>query len=162
MRQVEILAANSFDNFKISVKASDVLMAISAYRQIADLVDAPLHIGITEAGSLIGGTVRSAIGLGALLLEGIGDTIRVSLASDPVNEVRVAWDMLKCLGLRYRGVRLIACPSCSRQNFDVIATGQRSGKSFCRYKRRCRGRRYRLLCKWTGGIKASRHWSYRC
>ena len=97
-------------------------MAMAAYRKIADQIDSPLHLGITEAGGTRSGTVKSAVGLGALLLDGIGDTLRISLAADPVEEVRVGWDLLKSLRLRSRGVNLIACPSCSRQNFDVIAT----------------------------------------
>ncbi|WP_460237915.1 flavodoxin-dependent (E)-4-hydroxy-3-methylbut-2-enyl-diphosphate synthase [Aurantivibrio plasticivorans] len=122
MRHVEILAKHNFDNFKVSVKASDIFMAVDAYRELAKLIEQPLHLGITEAGGLRNGTVKSSIGLGALLMDGIGDTIRVSLAADPVEEVKVAWDMLKSLKLRSKGINFIACPSCSRQNFDVIKT----------------------------------------
>ena len=122
LRHIEILDQLDFHEFKVSLKASDVFMAMAAYRLIAGQVDNPLHLGITEAGGLRSGTVKSAIGLGALLLDGIGDTLRISLAADPVEEVRVGWDLLKALRLRSRGVNLIACPSCSRQNFDVIAT----------------------------------------
>lgn len=122
MRHVEILDKFNFDNFKLSIKSSDIYMAIESYRKISDLIDQPLHLGITESGSLKSGTVRSSIGLGALLMDGIGDTIRVSLASDPVDEVGVGWEMLKSLNLRSRGVKIIACPSCSRQNFQVIKT----------------------------------------
>ena len=122
MRQVDILDKLNFDNFKLSLKASDVMMTIAAYRLIANKIDQPLHLGITEAGSFRSGTVKSAVGLGALLLDGIGDTLRISLAADPVEEVRVGWDLLKSLKLRNKGVNLIACPSCSRQNFDVIKT----------------------------------------
>ena len=122
MRQVKILEKYQFDNFKLSVKASDVLMCITAYRKVAQQIEQPLHLGITEAGSLRSGTVKSAIGIGALLMEGIGDTLRISLAADPVHEVKVGWDLLKSLHLRSRGIHLIACPGCSRQNFDVIAT----------------------------------------
>ena len=104
------------------MKASDVFLAVAAYQQLADAVDCPLHLGITEAGGLTGGTVKSAIGIGSLLWAGIGDTIRVSLAADPVEEVKVGHDILKSLGLRQRGVNIIACPSCARQGFDVIAT----------------------------------------
>ena len=113
---------NDFFNFKISVKASDVFLAVAGYRELAKVCDYPLHIGITEAGSLAAGTVKSAIGLGTLLWEGIGDTMRVSLSADPKEEVKVAYQILKTLGLRHRGVNLISCPSCARQAFDVIKT----------------------------------------
>lgn len=122
MRHVEILNKHNFDNFKLSIKSSDIYMTVDSYRKISALIDQPLHLGITESGSLKSGTVRSSIGLGALLMDGIGDTIRVSLASDPVDEVGVGWEMLKSLNLRSRGVKIIACPSCSRQNFQVINT----------------------------------------
>jgi (E)-4-hydroxy-3-methylbut-2-enyl-diphosphate synthase len=114
-----------FHEFKISVKASDVFLAVAAYQQLSEAIDCPLHIGITEAGGLRAGTVKSAIGLGNLLWAGIGDTIRVSLSADPAEEVRVAYEMLKSLGLRRRGVTVISCPSCARQQFDVIATVQK-------------------------------------
>jgi len=114
-----------FHEFKISVKASDVFLAVAAYHQLAEAIDCPLHIGITEAGGLRSGTVKSAIGLGNLLWAGIGDTIRVSLSADPAEEVRVAYEMLKSLGLRRRGVTVISCPSCARQQFDVISTVQK-------------------------------------
>ena len=113
-----------FHEFKISVKASDVFLAVAAYQQLADAIDCPLHIGITEAGGQRAGTVKSSIGLGNLLWAGIGDTIRVSLSADPAEEVRVAYEMLKSLGLRRRGVTVISCPSCARQQFDVIKTVQ--------------------------------------
>lgn len=122
MRHVEILDRLNFHNFKVSVKASDVFMAVAAYRKLATLIDQPLHLGITEAGGLRSGTVKSSVGLGLLLMDGIGDTIRVSLAADPVEEVKVAWDMLRSLRLRSKGINFIACPSCSRQNFDVVKT----------------------------------------
>lgn len=122
LRHVEILDSLNFQNFKVSVKASDVFMAVAAYRKLATLIDQPLHLGITEAGGLRSGTVKSSIGLGMLLMDGIGDTIRVSLAADPVEEIKVGWDMLRSLRLRSKGVNFIACPSCSRQNFDVIKT----------------------------------------
>ena len=122
MRNVELLEKYSFSDYKVSVKASDVFMAVDAYRKLANLIEQPLHLGITEAGGLRSGTVKSSIGLGALLMEGIGDTIRISLAADPAEEVRVAWDMLRSLRLRNKGIHFIACPSCSRQNFDVIKT----------------------------------------
>jgi len=119
---IRILQDNDFHNFKISVKASDVFMAAAAYQQLADATDAPIHLGITEAGGLVSGTVKSAIGLGNLLWMGIGDTIRVSLSADPVEEVKVGFEILKSLGLRHRGVTIISCPSCARQGFDVIKT----------------------------------------
>ncbi|MBC7156502.1 MAG: flavodoxin-dependent (E)-4-hydroxy-3-methylbut-2-enyl-diphosphate synthase, partial [Rhodobacteraceae bacterium] len=117
-----LLQDNDFHEFKISVKASDVFLAAAAYQALAEATDAPLHLGITEAGGLMTGTVKSAIGLGNLLWAGIGDTIRVSLSADPVEEVRVGFEILKALGLRHRGVNIISCPSCARQGFDVIAT----------------------------------------
>ncbi|PJK30003.1 flavodoxin-dependent (E)-4-hydroxy-3-methylbut-2-enyl-diphosphate synthase [Minwuia thermotolerans] len=117
-----ILEDNDFFEFKISVKASDVFLAVAAYQGLAEACDYPLHLGITEAGGMIGGTVKSSIGLGMLLWSGIGDTIRVSLSADPVEEVRVGFDILKSLGLRHRGVQIISCPSCARQAFPVIKT----------------------------------------
>ncbi|MAI42679.1 MAG: flavodoxin-dependent (E)-4-hydroxy-3-methylbut-2-enyl-diphosphate synthase [Candidatus Azotimanducaceae bacterium] len=120
MRNIDMLDSEDFQNFKVSMKSSEIFMAVQAYRTIADQIDQPLHLGITEAGGLRSGTVKSAVGLGLLLMEGIGDTIRVSLAADPVEEVRVGFDLLKSLHLRSKGINLIACPSCSRQNFDVI------------------------------------------
>lgn len=122
LRHVEILDQLNFKDFKVSVKASDIFMAVEAYRKLAKLIEQPLHLGITEAGGLRSGTVKSSIGLGALLMDGIGDTIRVSLAADPVEEIKVGWDMLRSLKIRSKGVNFIACPSCSRQNFDVIKT----------------------------------------
>ena len=119
-RNIDLLDAENFENFKLSMKSSEIFMAIEAYRSIAKEIDQPLHLGITEAGGLRSGTVKSAVGLGLLLMEGIGDTIRISLAADPVEEVRVGFDLLKSLHLRNKGINLIACPSCSRQNFDVI------------------------------------------
>jgi (E)-4-hydroxy-3-methylbut-2-enyl-diphosphate synthase len=117
-----ILQDHDFHEFKISVKASDLFMTVAAYQLLADAIDCPLHIGVTEAGAARTGTVKSSIGMGALLWAGIGDTIRVSLAADPVEEVKVGFDMLKSLGLRHRGVNIIACPSCARQGFNVIKT----------------------------------------
>ena len=121
-RNIEMLDKLDFQNYKLSLKASDIFMTVEAYRKIAAQIDQPLHLGITEAGGLRSGTVKSAIGLGILLMEGIGDTIRISLAADPVEEVKVGFDILKSLRLRSRGINFIACPSCSRQNFDVIKT----------------------------------------
>jgi (E)-4-hydroxy-3-methylbut-2-enyl-diphosphate synthase len=122
MRHVAILDKFNYPEFKVSVKASEVFMAVDAYRLLAKEIDQPLHLGITEAGGLRGGTVKSAVGLGMLLMEGIGDTIRISLAADPVEEVKVGFEILKSLKLRANGINFIACPSCSRQNFDVIST----------------------------------------
>ncbi|MEM9247221.1 MAG: flavodoxin-dependent (E)-4-hydroxy-3-methylbut-2-enyl-diphosphate synthase [Pseudomonadota bacterium] len=119
---IKILQDNDFHEFKISCKASDVFLATAAYQQLADACDAPIHLGITEAGALTAGTIKSAIGLGNLLWMGIGDTIRVSLSADPVEEVKVGYEILKALGLRHRGVNIISCPSCARQGFDVIKT----------------------------------------
>lgn len=122
LRNVDILDKHNYPDFKVSVKASEVFMAVAAYRQLATQIEQPLHLGITEAGGLRGGTVKSAVGLGMLLMEGIGDTLRVSLAADPVEEVKVGFEILKSLKLRANGINFIACPSCSRQNFDVIGT----------------------------------------
>ncbi|MCC1482030.1 flavodoxin-dependent (E)-4-hydroxy-3-methylbut-2-enyl-diphosphate synthase [Roseibaca sp. Y0-43] len=119
---IRILQDNDFHEFKISVKASDVFLASAAYMGLAEATDAPIHLGITEAGGMISGTVKSAIGLGNLLWMGIGDTIRVSLSADPVEEVKIGYEILKSLGLRHRGVNIISCPSCARQGFDVIKT----------------------------------------
>jgi (E)-4-hydroxy-3-methylbut-2-enyl-diphosphate synthase len=119
-----ILQQHDFHDFKISVKASDVFLAVAAYQQLAEVCDHPLHIGITEAGGRRMGTVKSSIGLGSLLWAGIGDTLRVSLSDEPEEEVRVGWDILKSLGLRHRGVKVISCPSCARQGFNVIETVQ--------------------------------------
>ncbi len=119
---IKILQDNDFHEFKISVKASDVFLAAAAYQALAEATDAPIHLGITEAGGLTTGTIKSAIGLGNLLWMGIGDTIRVSLSADPVQEVKVGYEILKSLGLRHRGVNIISCPSCARQGFDVIKT----------------------------------------
>ena len=121
---VRILQDHDYHEYKISVKASDVFLSVAAYQQLAEAVDCPLHIGVTEAGGYTSGTVKSSIGLGSLLWAGIGDTLRVSLSSDPVDEVRVGFEMLKSLGLRHRGVTIISCPSCARQGFDVIKTVQ--------------------------------------
>ena len=122
LRNVDILDRHDFQDFKVSVKASEVFMATAAYRSLAQQIEQPLHLGITEAGGLRGGTVKSAVGLGGLLMDGIGDTIRISLAADPVEEVKVGFEILKSLKLRTNGINFIACPSCSRQNFDVIGT----------------------------------------
>ena len=122
LEHAKILQDHDFHEFKISVKASDVFMAVAAYQQLAELCDHPLHIGITEAGTKRAGTVKSSIGLGSLIWAGIGDTLRVSLSAEPEEEVHVGWDILKSLGVRHRGVKIISCPSCARQGFNVIAT----------------------------------------
>ncbi|EHK91033.1 flavodoxin-dependent (E)-4-hydroxy-3-methylbut-2-enyl-diphosphate synthase [Aggregatibacter actinomycetemcomitans] len=122
LRHVEILDRLNFDQFKVSVKASDVYLAVEAYRLLAKAIKQPLHLGITEAGGARAGAVKSAIGLGMLLSEGIGDTLRISLAADPVEEIKVGFDILKSLRIRSRGINFIACPTCSRQEFDVIGT----------------------------------------
>ena len=122
LNHARILEDNDFTEFKISVKASDVFLAVAAYQGLADACDYPLHLGITEAGGLMSGTVKSAIGMGMLLWSGIGDTIRVSLSADPVEEIRAGFDILKSLGLRHRGVNIVSCPSCARQGFNVIET----------------------------------------
>ncbi|MGI1937740.1 flavodoxin-dependent (E)-4-hydroxy-3-methylbut-2-enyl-diphosphate synthase [Shewanella oncorhynchi] len=122
MRHVDILDRLNFDQFKVSVKASDVFLAVESYRLLAKQIRQPLHLGITEAGGARAGSVKSAVGLGMLLAEGIGDTLRISLAADPVEEIKVGFDILKSLRIRSRGINFIACPSCSRQEFDVIST----------------------------------------
>ncbi|WP_372870496.1 flavodoxin-dependent (E)-4-hydroxy-3-methylbut-2-enyl-diphosphate synthase [Shewanella sp.] len=122
MRHVDILDRLNFDQFKVSVKASDVFLAVESYRLLAKQIRQPLHLGITEAGGARAGAVKSAVGLGMLLAEGIGDTLRISLAADPVEEIKVGFDILKSLRIRSRGINFIACPSCSRQEFDVIST----------------------------------------
>jgi (E)-4-hydroxy-3-methylbut-2-enyl-diphosphate synthase len=122
LSHARILQDNDFHEFKISVKASDPFLTVAAYQQLAEAIDCPLHLGVTEAGPLRAGTIKSAIGLGSMLWAGIGDTIRVSLAADPVEEIKVGFDILKSLGLRHRGVNIIACPSCARQGFNVIET----------------------------------------
>lgn len=122
MRHVDILDRLNFDQFKVSVKASDVFLAVESYRLLAKQIRQPLHLGITEAGGARAGSVKSAVGLGMLLAEGIGDTLRISLAADPIEEIKVGFDILKSLRIRSRGINFIACPSCSRQEFDVIST----------------------------------------
>tara|TARA_Y100000816_G_C26095594_1_gene579725 strand:+ start:145 stop:1242 length:1098 start_codon:yes stop_codon:yes gene_type:complete len=122
LRNIKILEDENFNNLKISVKSSDVFLSIEAYRQLSKIIDYPLHLGITEAGGFVSGSIKSSIGLGALLLDGIGDTIRISLSDDPVKEVQIGNEILKSLGLRERGVKIISCPSCARQGFEVIET----------------------------------------
>ncbi len=122
LRNIKILEDLNFENFKISVKSSDVFLSVKSYKQLSKITEYPLHLGITEAGSYIPGSIKSAIGLGNLLMEGIGDTIRVSLSDDPVQEVKIGNEILKSIGLRTRGVKIISCPSCARQGFEVIDT----------------------------------------
>src|SRR5437867_12818450 len=122
LNHARILEDNDFFEFKISVKASDVFLAVAAYQGLAEACDYPLHLGITEAGGLRSGSVKSSVGIGSLLWAGIGDTIRVSLSADPVEEIKVGFDILKSLGLRHRGVNIISCPSCARQQYEVIKT----------------------------------------
>ncbi|WP_435116839.1 flavodoxin-dependent (E)-4-hydroxy-3-methylbut-2-enyl-diphosphate synthase [Candidatus Pelagibacter bacterium nBUS_49] len=122
LRNIKVLEDQDFFNFKVSVKSSDVFLSIAAYRQLSKAMDYPLHLGITEAGSFVSGSVKSSIGLGTLLLDGIGDTIRISLSDDPVKEIKIGNEILKSLGLRNRGVKIISCPSCARQAFQVINT----------------------------------------
>ena len=122
LEHIKLLEDNDFFAFKISVKASDVFLTAAAYQGLSEATDAPIHLGITEAGSFLSGSIKSSIGIGNLLWMGIGDTIRVSLSSDPVDEVKVGYEILKSLGLRHRGVQIISCPSCARQGFDVIST----------------------------------------
>ena len=122
LRNIQILEDQDFFNFKVSVKSSDVFLSIAAYRQLSKVMDYPLHLGITEAGSFVSGSIKSSIGLGSLLMDGIGDTIRISLSDDPPEEIKVGNEILKSLGLRNRGVKIISCPSCARQAFQVIDT----------------------------------------
>ncbi|MDC0566090.1 flavodoxin-dependent (E)-4-hydroxy-3-methylbut-2-enyl-diphosphate synthase [Candidatus Pelagibacter sp.] len=122
LRNIKVLEDQNFFNFKVSVKSSDVFLSVAAYRQLSKTMDYPLHLGITEAGSFVSGSIKSSIGLGTLLLDGIGDTIRISLSDDPVKEIKIGNEILKSLGLRNRGVKIISCPSCARQAFQVIDT----------------------------------------
>ena len=122
IRNIKILEDEDFFNLKVSVKSSDVFLTIQAYRQLSKAIDYPLHLGITEAGSYVSGSIKSSIGVGTLLLEGIGDTIRISLSDDPVQEIKIGNEILKSLNLRNRGVKIISCPSCARQGFEVIET----------------------------------------
>jgi (E)-4-hydroxy-3-methylbut-2-enyl-diphosphate synthase len=119
---IRLLEDNDYTNFKISVKSSDIFLTVKAYKKISEICDYPLHLGVTEAGGLLTGSIKSSIGIGQLLMEGIGDTLRVSLSSDPINEVKAGYEILKSLGIRSRGVNIISCPSCARQAFPVIET----------------------------------------
>ena len=122
LRNINLIEDEDFFNFKISVKSSDVFLSIGAYRKLSEVTNYPLHLGITEAGGFVPGSIKSAIGVGSLLMEGIGDTIRISLSDDPINEVKIGNEILKSLSLRERGVKIISCPSCARQGFEVIKT----------------------------------------
>ena len=130
LKHIHILEANNFDDIVISLKSTDIMMTITAYELMAEKVDYPFHVGITEAGTLWSGTIKSAVGLGSLLSRGYGDTIRVSLTGDPVEEVRVGWQILKSLGIRKKGVEIISCPTCGRTEIDLISLGRKSGKTF--------------------------------
>ena len=134
MYNVKLLEDNDFFNFKISVKSSDVFLTVKSYRQLSSICDYPLHLGITEAGGLLTGSIRSSIGIGQLLMDGIGDTIRVSLSSDPVDEIKSGYEILKSLGIRSRGVNIISCPSCARQAFPVIETVEKLEKRLSHLK----------------------------
>ena len=134
LRNIELIEENEFNQIKVSVKSSDVFLSVAAYRQLSKKTDYPLHLGITESGSFIPGSVKSSIGLGVLLLEGIGDTLRVSLSDDPVKEIKIGNEILKSLNLRSRGVKIISCPSCARQGFDVIETVKKLEKRLAHIK----------------------------
>ena len=149
LRNIKILEDEDFFNFKVSVKSSDVFLSIAAYRQLSKVMNYPLHLGITEAGGFVTGSVKSAIGLGSLLLDGIGDTIRVSLSDDPVKEVKIGNEILKSLGLRNRGVKIISCPSCARQAFQVIDTVKILRGKIIPYKNPNNTVYYRLCCEWS-------------
>ena len=132
---IKLLEDNDFFNFKISVKSSDIFLTVKSYKKLSEKFDYPLHLGVTEAGGLLTGSIKSSIGIGQLLMEGIGDTIRVSLSSDPVDEVKAGFEILKSLGLRSRGVNIISCPSCARQAFPVIETVKQLEKSLSHIKK---------------------------
>ncbi len=131
---IKLLEDNDFFNFKISVKSSDIFLTVKAYRMLSEICDYPLHLGVTEAGGLFTGSIKSSIGIGQLLMEGIGDTIRVSLSSDPIDEVKAGYEILKSLGIRSRGVNIISCPSCARQAFPVIETVKKLEKELSHIK----------------------------
>ena len=134
-QNIKILEENDFFNFKISVKSSDIFLTVKAYKKLAKICDYPLHLGVTEAGGLFSGSIKSSIGIGQLLMDGIGDTIRVSLSSDPVDEVKAGYEILKSLGIRSRGVNIISCPSCARQAFPVIETVKQLEKKLSHIKK---------------------------
>ena len=131
---IKLLEDNDFFNFKISVKSSDIFLTVKAYKKLSEVCDYPLHLGVTEAGSLLTGSIKSSIGIGQLLMEGIGDTIRISLSSDPVDEIKAGYEILKSLGIRARGVNIISCPSCARQAFPVIETVKELEKKLAHIK----------------------------
>ena len=135
MYNVKLLEDNDFFNFKISVKSSDVFLTVKSYKKLSKVCDYPLHLGVTEAGGLISGSIKSSIGIGQLLMEGIGDTIRVSLSSDPIEEIKAGYEILKSLGIRSRGVNIISCPSCARQAFPVIETVTKLEKKLSHIKK---------------------------
>ena len=135
MQNIKLLEDNDYFNFKISVKSSDVFLTVKSYKQLSKICDYPLHLGITEAGGLLTGSIKSSIGIGQLLMEGIGDTIRVSLSSDPVDEIKAGYEILKSLGIRSRGVNIISCPSCARQAFPVIETVKELEKKLSHIKK---------------------------
>ena len=132
---IKLLEDNEFFNFKISVKSSDIFLTVKAYKKLSEICDYPLHLGVTEAGSLFTGSIKSSIGIGQLLMDGIGDTIRVSLSSDPVDEIKAGFEILKSLGIRSRGVNIISCPSCARQAFPVIETVKELEKKLSHIKK---------------------------
>ncbi len=132
---IKLLEDNNFFNFKISVKSSDIFLTVKAYRKLSEICNYPLHLGVTEAGGLLTGSIKSSIGIGQLLMEGIGDTIRVSLSSDPIDEIKAGYEILKSLGLRSRGVNIISCPSCARQAFPVIETVKKLEKKLSHIKK---------------------------
>ena len=132
---INLLEDNDFFNFKISVKSSDIFLTVKSYKKLSEICDYPLHLGVTEAGSLLTGSIKSSIGIGQLLMEGIGDTIRISLSSDPVDEIKAGYEILKSLGIRSRGVSIISCPSCARQAFQVIETVKKLEKKLSHIKK---------------------------
>ena len=132
---IKYLEDNDFFNFKISVKSSDIFLTVKSYKKLSEICDYPLHLGVTEAGSLLTGSIKSSIGIGQLLMEGIGDTIRISLSSDPVDEIKAGYEILKSLGIRSRGVSIISCPSCARQAFPVIETVKKLEKKLSHIKK---------------------------
>ena len=152
LRNIKILEDKDFFNFKISVKSSDVFLSVKAYRLLSEKCDYPLHLGVTEAGSFVPGSVKSSIGIGMLLMEGIGDTIRCSLTEDPVKEVKIGYEILKSLNLRHKGVNIISCPSCSRQGFDVITTWPHFGRKTFTYQGANHDIGHRMCCErtWRG------------
>ena len=146
---IKLLEDNDFFNFKISVKSSDIFLTVKAYRKLSKLCEYPLHLGVTEAGGLLTGSIKSSIGIGQLLMDGIGDTIRVSLSSDPVDEIKAGFEILKSLGIRSRGVNIISCPSCARQAFPVIETVKILEEKIISHKKTYKFVNNRLRSQWT-------------